>query len=257
MFSRIRKRFTYTNVALTFALVFAMTGGAYAAGKYLITSTKQISPKVLKALHGKTGPQGAPGVVGSNGANGKDGAPGAPGEKGAPGANGTNGEPGAPGTPGAAGKLGPAGPAGPTGPTGPQGMLQPGKTETGAWNFSTPAAGGVLSSAISFPLRLSKGLNHEHVHYIGGSKTANAECPGTPEEPAAKPGNLCVYQQFVTGVEFTVAGGIEAKAEIFAPGSGPPVLSGKEEQAGPAGAGILFKATEEALGIGSWAVTEQ
>ncbi len=31
MFSRIRKRITYANLAMTLALVFAMTGGAYAA----------------------------------------------------------------------------------------------------------------------------------------------------------------------------------------------------------------------------------
>ena len=44
MFSRIRKRLTYANVVMTFVLVFAMTGGAYAASKYVITSTKQIKP---------------------------------------------------------------------------------------------------------------------------------------------------------------------------------------------------------------------
>jgi hypothetical protein len=44
MFSRIRKHFTYTNVAMTDVLVSVMSGGAYAASKYVITSTKQISP---------------------------------------------------------------------------------------------------------------------------------------------------------------------------------------------------------------------
>lgn len=48
MFSRIRNRMIYANVAMTVALVFAMSGGAYAASRYMITSTKQISPKVLK-----------------------------------------------------------------------------------------------------------------------------------------------------------------------------------------------------------------
>jgi hypothetical protein len=67
MFSAIRKRVTYTNVAMTVALVFAMSGGAYAAGKYLIVSTKQISPKVLKSLVGKTGKAGANGAPGAAG----------------------------------------------------------------------------------------------------------------------------------------------------------------------------------------------
>jgi hypothetical protein len=85
MFASIRKRLTWANVAMTLALVFAMSGGAYAAKRYLITSTKQISPKVLKTLQGKAGPAGAPGTQGPVGATGKDGAPGSPGEKGAPG----------------------------------------------------------------------------------------------------------------------------------------------------------------------------
>ena len=65
MLSAIRKRLTYANVAMTLALVFAMTGGAYAANKYLITSTKQISPKVLKSLKGATGTNGAAGPAGA------------------------------------------------------------------------------------------------------------------------------------------------------------------------------------------------
>ena len=38
----------------TLALIFAMSGGAYAASHYLITSTKQIKPSVLGHLKGKT-----------------------------------------------------------------------------------------------------------------------------------------------------------------------------------------------------------
>jgi len=91
MFSAIRKRFTYANVAMTLALVFAMTGGAYAAKHYLITSTKQISPKVLRQLKGKTGKTG---VAGANGANGTNGAQGAAGANGKDGANGANGKDG-------------------------------------------------------------------------------------------------------------------------------------------------------------------
>jgi hypothetical protein len=88
MFSMIRKRFTYANVALTLALVFAMTGGAYAAKKYLITSTKQIKPSVLVQLKGKNGKNG------TNGTNGTNGAQGPAGEKGAAGTNGTIGKDG-------------------------------------------------------------------------------------------------------------------------------------------------------------------
>jgi hypothetical protein len=98
MFSALRKRIhvSPTTVIATLALVFAMTGGAYAAKKYLITSTKQISPSVLKSLQGKAGPagtNGAPGAQGAQGAQGPagpGGTGGAKGEKGAPGTNGTS-----------------------------------------------------------------------------------------------------------------------------------------------------------------------
>lgn len=46
----MRHRLSYANVAATLALVFSMSGGALAATHYLINSTKQINPKVLKKL---------------------------------------------------------------------------------------------------------------------------------------------------------------------------------------------------------------
>ncbi len=88
-----------TSVIATLALVFAMTGGAYAAKKYLITSTKQISPSVLKALQGKAGPAGAAGAAGAQGPAGPAG-PAGKGEKGEKGDTGSSGT----GTPGANGK---------------------------------------------------------------------------------------------------------------------------------------------------------
>ena len=86
-----RTHLTYANVTATLALVFAMSGGALAAKHYLINSTKQISPKVLKALKGKTGKAGA---IGKEGPAGKDGAPGAPGATGKEGLRGADGAPG-------------------------------------------------------------------------------------------------------------------------------------------------------------------
>ncbi len=72
----MRKRITYANVVATLALVFAMSGGALAAKHYLINSTGQISPKVLKSLRGRTGARGktgATGAAGTAGAPGKEG----------------------------------------------------------------------------------------------------------------------------------------------------------------------------------------
>ena len=67
------------------AIVLAMGGTGLAAKKYLITSTNQISPKVLAKLHGAKGARGLPGpagAAGAKGANGANGAPGAPGPAG-------------------------------------------------------------------------------------------------------------------------------------------------------------------------------
>ena len=72
----MRPRLTYANVAATIALVFSMSGGALAANHFLITSAKQISPKVLKKLVGPRGAVGAPGAPGKEGPVGKDGASG-------------------------------------------------------------------------------------------------------------------------------------------------------------------------------------
>jgi collagen triple helix repeat protein len=92
MFSWIRRRITLANAAFVVVLVLAMSGGAYAAKHYLITSTKQISPAVLKQLQGKEGPAGAQGPVGARGPLGAPGPAGEKGEKGIRGARGVNGE---------------------------------------------------------------------------------------------------------------------------------------------------------------------
>jgi hypothetical protein len=92
MLSNNRRRLSYANVTATLALVFSLTGGALAAQHYLITSTKQISPKVLKSLkgaRGKAGPAGAPGAAGAAGAQGAAGPAGLAGAAGAAGAPGT------------------------------------------------------------------------------------------------------------------------------------------------------------------------
>jgi len=88
----MRRRLSYANVVATLALVFAMSGGALAANHYLINSTKQINPKVLKKLKGNTGargPAGPAGPAGASGAAGGAGAAGAAGKEGAQGPAGT------------------------------------------------------------------------------------------------------------------------------------------------------------------------
>jgi hypothetical protein len=91
------------------ALVLALTGSAVAAKRYLITNTKQISPKVLKQLARMSAAQGAAGGKGANGANGTNGAPG---ERGPTGDKGPRGDKGPTGDKGATGEAGPRGAAG-------------------------------------------------------------------------------------------------------------------------------------------------
>ncbi len=81
----MRRHFSYANVTATLALVFAMSGGALAANHYLINSTKQINPKVLKKLKGKTGRTGAAGALGVAGKEGAQGKAGLQGKEGATG----------------------------------------------------------------------------------------------------------------------------------------------------------------------------
>ena len=127
-------RLSYANVTATLALVFAMSGGALAASRYLINSTRQINPKVLKALRanaakagsaGATGPAGAAGTEGppgAAGAQGNEGPPGRVGKEGTAGPTGKeglDGKEGLPGNEGLPGKEGKEGPPGREGKEGP------------------------------------------------------------------------------------------------------------------------------------------
>jgi Collagen triple helix repeat (20 copies) len=287
MFSKIRKRITYSNVAMTIALVFVMTGGAFAASKYLITSTKQIKPSVLKQLQGKNGKNGLNGVNGTNGTNGKDGV-------------GSQGPQGVQGPQGPKGDKGDTGPAGPTGPKGATGSpwvsnntLPSEATEKGTWIFSEP--GGATSEArlfatVSFPIPLApippsagpppKGevtLDENHVIYIGFEELLNKSespathkaCPSEPpvnpggeEEPMveakAAPGFLCVYEgQFGLGGATEGVNKIGGKAEVSIEIPSRPESS--VHGAGSEGAILRFKAagTGRHWGAGVWAVTAE
>jgi hypothetical protein len=73
----MKPRLTYANVAATLALILAMSGTAIAAKHYIITSTRQIKPSVLRKLRGKAGPAGRQGPAGPAGPQGPQG-PGGP-----------------------------------------------------------------------------------------------------------------------------------------------------------------------------------
>ncbi len=78
---RLRRPSPASAVALL-ALFLALGGSALAARHYLITSTRQIKPSVLKELHGARGASGPQGPAGASGPQGAQGAQGARGEAG-------------------------------------------------------------------------------------------------------------------------------------------------------------------------------
>lgn len=220
MFSQVKKGFGIPGVIAVFALVFAMAGGAYAAKKYVITSTGQIKPSVLKALKGGTGPAGAVGA---------------------------KGDPGAAGPTGQAGPKGDAGQTGATGAPWPAGGVLPsGATETGAW-AATVDAGGLTWTGISFNVPLAAPLDNTHIFEIQEGATPPEKCddgvapPPGPSNPEADPGYICVYVSF-----FEKAGGIVGG--IYNPGLG-------SVGAGETGAAILLQNPAGGAALGTWAVT--
>jgi hypothetical protein len=243
--SRTPRRINATTVIAVLALVFAMTGGAYAASRVLITSTKQISPKVLKALAGKPGPAGPAGAAGvgapgSQGPQGPAGATGATGETGAKGEAGPKGEPGAKGESGAKGEKG---------TTGFTETLPSEKTETGAWGTRTAGAQG-LDIPISFALPVDPAPT---AVYVGQEESKSAEgCPGIAPDglPQAAPGKLCVYAGFAIAATFVSFLTIEEEEQ----GSG---LRATPSGAGPAGTVLTFTCSSTCDAKGAWAVTAE
>ena len=155
-------RFVKSNAIALIALVFAMTGTGLAASHYVITSTKQIKPSVLKKLHGARGSRGATGHTGSQGVQGPVGRQGLPGAQ---------------------------------GPEGPfPSSLPAGKTLTGTWevdgNNPTKSSTTTLSAAISFQFPLASPPQWAYESAGEHSK----ECPGSSAEPNATAGWMCVYE---------------------------------------------------------------
>jgi hypothetical protein len=255
MLSMIRRRITFANVAMTVALVFAMSGGAYAAGKFLITSTKQIKPSVLASLKGNAGKAGANGAQGPAGPAGPAGATGSQGPAGAVGAK---GEAGAEGKAGKEGKAGVAG-----SPWTAGGTLPSGKTETGVWSFgpfesNQPEDPTIFMDVpIAFTIPLAAPLREGHAHFIAVTgKEINFEfeevtstaCLGTAAQPTAQPGgNLCIY---AISLDNAVAGSPEIQ---------DPAATNESGSAGTTGALLVLGTTKlgRSSGFGTWAVTAE
>lgn len=149
----------------------------------MIHSTSQITPGVLKALHGKNGKNGANGTNGTNGLTGPTGA------TGASGLNGT---------------------------TGFTSTLPAGKTEEGTWAGNVQAATSPYYIPLSFDIPLAATPTY-HLILAGGASTA--ACPGTVAAPQAASGNFCVYEAqsgiAVNVFDPNISGGSLASADVF------------------------------------------
>jgi hypothetical protein len=262
MFSKIRKRFTFANTVAALALLFAMSGGAYAAGRYVITSPKQIKPSVLKTLQGKNGANGAAGAQGPAGPQGPAGAQGPAGVAGT-GSQGEKGEKGESGTSITSTKLSAKNVNCPEGgseftaatekktyacngkegsPWTAGGTLPAGKSEQGAWAVRGTAAkqGEVRTTAVSFTIPLPSEPTAMVFNPIGELEQG---CKGSVEKPEAEPGNLCIF----AGETLVHKGGLAFfAATSFATGAGAELLF---QTAAPTVAG------EEVSEEGTWAVT--
>jgi hypothetical protein len=232
MFSLIRRHLNYANVVATFALVFAMSGGALAATHYLITSKSQIKPSVYNALKGKPGAAGAAGKAGVTGATGPQGPTGATGPQGPGGSNGSNGSNGESVTTAALKKgeggcteggakftVGGATTAACNGKAGPEGqlcksdcVLPPGASETGIFEVNTDET-ETVNVPLSFNIPLEAPIEASHVVVFTGGEEENPTLPtgcngkyykeaGNPEPGStleqlkAEPGYLCVWINF-------------------------------------------------------------
>jgi hypothetical protein len=253
----VRRHMSYANVAATLALLLAMGGGALAATHYLITSTAQISPRVLSQLRGHQGAPGKPGKTGRTGRTGKPGKTGRTGRQGAPGPaggprgrTGPEGPAGAQGLPGTEGREGKEGKKGPRGEEGPRGLsalepLHAKEAESGLYGISVGASPGKVEyEAVSLPVLLGAAIPVTNVEYVpAGTKTKNCEKPGT-----AAGGFLCIYSNF------------PQEKGVLAP---PKVLNIEaakpgEEGSGPHGFVLEWVSPEaEAHDVGTYTITEK
>jgi hypothetical protein len=226
------------------ALVFALVGGAYAAGGLTKSQEKQVT-KIAKKYAGKpgaTGPAGPAGSNGTNGTNGKDGAPGAKGEQGIQGIPGTNGT------------------------TGFTKTLPSKETLKGDWSLIASANGAFehVGAGVSFGIPLSEAPVPHYLRTSGlepvwngteEEEVAQSACPGSAEAPKATPGNLCVYASAEENVNKNPLGTI-LLPKVCSFGSGGDCLAAASA-ADNFGFGVVAISKEEgAVNVaGSWAVT--
>ncbi len=177
----IRRNLSLPTAISVVALVFAMTGGAFAAKDYATGQAK--TSKKKKAKHGRRGPRGKRGRQGPAGSQGLQG------PKGDTGAQGPKGDTGDPWTAG--------------------GVLPSGKSLGGTWLAgigSEIAPGtGAGGASISFGIPLPVAPEIVIVKQGKEGEEYAAECPGSLSVPLAAPGKLCIYTGPEAGLELQAA----------------------------------------------------
>lgn len=244
MLNKFRTRFGAPGIVAVIALVLAMAGGAYAASNALTGKQKKEVEKIAKKFAGKPGANGAVGPVGPAGAAGKAGGNGAPGVS--PVGTAFAGE--ASGCKEGGVKFVGANTTvacnGVDGETGFTETLPSEKSETGTYSFG-PFGTGVTTARlpISFPIPVEGPVV---MTYLKLTDEPTEGCPGNVEEPAAEPGNLCIYQVNGNGIAFLETQNPET-GESSSEASFP---------IGKSGALILFElTTATGTARGNWIVT--
>jgi hypothetical protein len=291
MSKRIRRHLNATSALAFIALIFAMTGGAFAvndhgggSGPRATASTTPRTSVATKAKSagkgrskGKAGPRGPAGPAGKAGATGAQGPAGPTGPTGGTGPEGQAGKTGTTGTDGQGVtskevKVGEkacteeggsefTSATGTTyacnGTTGFTATLPKDKTETGTWSYGAAAAEGAQNVAISFPIPLEHGVSKTHFVNIKGEEVIAREfkpskvCLGSAEKPEAQPGNLCVYENLLETNENPE----ELEGLFLALGSG-----GNRTRDATGTTGTIMgipRVPAGGQGFGSWAVTAE
>jgi len=181
MFNAIRRSFSVPTAVAVVALVFAMTGGAFAAKDYVAGPAKASKKQGKRGPRGPRGPQGPQGAVGPKGDTGPRGEAGPKGEAGDPWTAG--------------------------------GVLPSGKSLGGTWiapigpEIAFGKGSGGTSISFGLPLTAPPAIVIVKKEQEGVEHAA--ECPGSLAVPLAAPGKLCLY----TGQE----AGLELQSGIPAP----------------------------------------
>jgi len=281
MFSTLRTRFGIPGVISVMALVFAMFGGAYAANNSSSDGGKATaSAKAKKGPRGPKGPKGDTGPAGPAGPQGAKGDNGAAGSNGSNGADGKSAEAkkftgnqngcsegGIEVTSASPTTYVCNGVKGANGTTGFTSILPSKKTLTGTWSYGPLPKAVVITEgeeeieqklatsanvALSFPIPMAPETNLAfHIVPIQtAEEETNEEFPevsgctgGTVREPAADPGNICMYE-------------LGGNAEFTSINVLNPVTGQAGTGVGPNGGIVTFFGLEPgSRGRGTWAAT--